>query len=285
MSTVNSNNRRRQAEELYQRALDLPVDRRDQFLKSECRDDGLRLKVHRLLGYYDTAGSSFLDHPAHMLSSAADVVSAPERIGRYHVVRLIGEGGMGTVYEAEQTNPKRRVAVKVIRADRANEEVLSRFQREVDALARLGHPGIAQIYEAGVAEIKYNGQRVPDQPFFAMELVRGEPVKAYAQDRQLATGERLGLVACICDAVHHAHQKGVIHRDLKPGNILVDASGQPKILDFGVARAIDADLQRFGMQTAAGKIIGTVPYMSPEQVMGDSRQVDTRSDVYALAAR
>jgi len=202
----------------------------------------------------------------------------PARIGRYTIVHVLGEGGMGTVYEAEQDQPKRAVALKVIRAGYLSPQLLKRFEHESAVLGRLQHPGIAQVYEAGTVE----DERGHPVPFFAMEFIRGVPLTDYASQKNLGTRERLDLVARICDAVYHAHQKGVIHRDLKPGNILVDESGQPKILDFGVARATDSDLQQTTIQTDIGAIIGTVPYMSPEQVGGDPDDLDTRSDVYAL---
>jgi tetratricopeptide (TPR) repeat protein len=200
----------------------------------------------------------------------------PETIGRYHLRGVLGEGGMGTVYEAEQDQPHRLVALKVIRPDFLSAEVLRRFVRESEVLGRLQHPGIAQIYEAGAAE----GPRGP-LSFFAMELVRGQSLTEYADSRGLGLNQRLELFARICDAVHYAHRQGVIHRDLKPANIMVDASGQPKILDFGVARLTDADVQ-VTRQTSMGEVIGTLQYMSPEQVNADPDDIDARSDVYSL---
>ncbi|MEK6700976.1 MAG: protein kinase, partial [Planctomycetota bacterium] len=211
-------------------------------------------------------------------STSGAGAAIPARIGRYSILRVLGEGGMGTVYEAEQDQPKRAVALKVIRSGSLSPQLLKRFEYESQVLGRLQHPGIAQVYEAGTME----DERGRPVPFFAMEFIRGVALTEYAASKNLGTRERLELVARICDAVYHAHQKGVIHRDLKPGNILVDESGQPKILDFGVARATDSDLHRTTMQTDIGQLIGTVPYMSPEQVGGDPDELDTRSDVYAL---
>ncbi len=208
---------------------------------------------------------------------AATEDSTPQQIGSYKIIRTIGEGGMGTVYEAEQENPKRTVALKVIRAGLASAGLLKRFELESQVLGRLQHPGIGQIYQAGTADTE-SGKR----PYFAMEYVRGVDLRQHVNQKNLNTRERLDLLAKICDAVHHAHQKGVIHRDLKPGNILVDQSGQPKILDFGVARATDSDMQVTTMQTDVGQLIGTLQYMSPEQVAADPNDLDTRSDVYAL---
>ncbi len=144
-------------------------------------------------------------------------------------------------------------------------------------LAQLEHPGIARIYEAGTSDRGQGGQ-----PFFAMELVRGRQLLDYARGEELPTRARLELVARVCDALHHAHQKSVIHRDLKPANIVVDDSGAPKVLDFGVARASDADIQTVTLHTDMGQLVGTVPYMSPEQAAGDPARIDIRSDVYSI---
>src|SRR5262249_49353381 len=152
-----------------------------------------------------------------------------------------------------------------------------RFELESEALARLHHPGIAQVYEAGTADTGFG-----PQPFFAMEFIgEGQPLTEYATIRQLSIHQRMELMAGVCDAVHHGHQRGIIHRDLKPGNILVDESGQPKILDFGVARVTDRDTQAT-LKTDLGQVIGTLAYMSPEQALADPNELDIRSDVYAL---
>jgi tetratricopeptide (TPR) repeat protein/predicted Ser/Thr protein kinase len=202
--------------------------------------------------------------------------AAPAIIGSYRVLAMLGEGGMGTVYQAEQQNPHRIVALKVIKLGVASDQLLRRFEQEAEALGRLQHPGIAQIYEAGTADTGLG-----PQPYFAMEFIQGRPLMDYATERRLNTRARLDLMARICDAVNHAHQRGIIHRDLKPGNILVDETGQPKILDFGVARVTDSDAHAT-RQTDLGQLIGTLAYMSPEQVLGDPLELDIRSDVYAL---
>jgi tetratricopeptide (TPR) repeat protein len=209
-------------------------------------------------------------------ASSEEPRNYPSSIGPYHIVRRIGHGGMGVVYEAEQSNPRRRVALKVIREAWANPELLRRFEQESQALGRLHHPGIAQIYEAGSAATDY-----AVQPYFAMELIEGIPLVEYADQKRLDTRQRLELMIQVCEAVQHAHQRGIIHRDLKPGNILVEEGGQPKILDFGLARATDSDAQAT-RQTDVGQLLGTLAYMSPEQVLADPLAVDTRSDVYAL---
>jgi serine/threonine protein kinase/Tfp pilus assembly protein PilF len=215
-------------------------------------------------------------------------------IGDYKIVRKLGEGGMGIVFEAEQQHPRRPVALKVIRSGRyVSETEVKLFQREAQALARLKHPAIASIYE--------NGRTPNGQHFFAMELVRGVPLShlvagAAATDitpEMRTTESRLRLFIRICEAVNYAHQRGVIHRDLKPGNIMIErgsSSGDPssprlpdiKILDFGLARITDSDLAATTVHSDLGRLYGTLPYMSPEQARGNPDEVDLRSDVYAL---
>jgi serine/threonine protein kinase len=203
---------------------------------------------------------------------------AKPSIPRYRILRLIGEGGMGAVWEAEQQSPRRVVALKVIRPGLLSTAMLKRFEHEVHVLGRLQHPGIAQIYEAGVVDTLLGRQ-----PYFAMELVRGLPLDQYVRQHRPSPRQRLELIARLCEAVQHAHQQGIVHRDLKPSNILVNEAGQPKILDFGVARATDSDVQSTTVfQTRSGQLVGTLQYMSPEQAAGTAQLVDTRSDVYAL---
>src|SRR5262249_6111118 len=195
-------------------------------------------------------------------------------IDRYRVVRVLGEGGMGVVYEAEQDNPRRAVALKVVRPGLASPAVLKRFTHEAQILGRLHHPGIAQVYEAGLGD--------DGQPFFAMEFIRGLPLDEYARRHGLDLRAGVALLARVCDAVQHAHDHGVIHRDLKPANILVEETGQPKVLDFGVAHVTDADLLTGAGLTQTGHLLGTPSYMSPEQVTADPAAVDRRADVYPL---
>ncbi len=265
--------------------------------------------------------------------SPISAAAQPDRIGGYHILREIGRGGFGVVYEARQQRPQRRVALKVINPGVSSPKALRRFELEAEILGRLEHPGIARIYAAGTAQISdqlsaisiqqsaisgqqeaISGQREgteasvgidslepedagvvpitksPDRqitksrqvPFFAMEFIEGMPLTKFAHEHKFGTRQRLELVAKICQGVHHAHQKGIIHRDLKPGNILVDSSGQPKILDFGVARATDSDIQSTTRETGVGQIVGTIPYMSPEQAGGDPNDLDARNDVYGL---
>ncbi|MCA9311552.1 MAG: serine/threonine protein kinase, partial [Phycisphaerales bacterium] len=199
------------------------------------------------------------------------------RFGGYRIIRLLGRGGMGEVYLAEQDRPRRTVALKAIRPELSTERLRRRFEHEAEVLGRLIHPGIARIYDAGIT-----GDEHSQQPYFVMEYVEGHPLCEAAAHLRLDTRARLQLFTQICDAVHHAHQRGIIHRDLKPANILVDRLGHPRILDFGIAVATDAEARMTNFQTGMQQLVGTLPYMSPEQVSGDPRDIDVRSDVYAL---
>lgn len=228
-------------------------------------------------GTSNTAPGDFTCPASADLWTSPSLRDVPERIGGYRVLSVLGAGGMGRVYLAEQETPRRTVALKVIRQGPGTDGLLKRFQHEVGVLGILRHHGIAQIYDAGVDES--TGRPLP---YFAMELVKGLPIGEYAARSHLSTLDRLSLFARVCEAVQHAHHKGVIHRDLKPGNILVEDGGQPKILDFGVARATNHDLQAVTLHTDVGQLVGTLPYMSPEQVSGDPAELDTRSDVYSL---
>ncbi|MBC8201545.1 MAG: serine/threonine protein kinase [Planctomycetes bacterium] len=221
----------------------------------------------------DDSGKGSVPEPGKFVTTGM-----PTEIGRYKILGIIASGGMGVVYEAMQEAPRRRVALKIIKAGAASEMALRRFEFEAQILAKLSHPNIAQIFEAGTWENE-NGEN----PFFAMEYIPGAMgIVDYAQKKDLSIRDRLILFSKICHAVHHGHQKGVIHRDLKPDNILIDNQGEPKIIDFGVARATDADLAISTMQTTMGQLIGTLQYMSPEQCDADPDRIDTRSDVYAL---
>jgi len=263
--------RYQQVKALFLEAHILPREEREAFLtRWRCADTDLCAELVRLMAAHDDSRDGFLE-------PAALGLPIPERLKNYRILGVLGAGGMGVVYQAEQENPRRTVALKVIRPGLASGVLLRRFEYEAQFLGRLQHPGIAQIFEADTADTGYG-----PQPFFAMELVRGQPITDYARAHALDTRARLALLIQVCEAVAHAHQNGVIHRDLKPGNILVHESGQPKILDFGVARATDADVQATTLGTSLGQIVGTVPYMSPEQLSGRAEDVDTRCDVYAL---
>jgi non-specific serine/threonine protein kinase/serine/threonine-protein kinase len=201
----------------------------------------------------------------------------PERIGPYRVLQLLGQGGMGAVYEAEESDAvRRRVAIKVVRAGQNSREVVARFEAERQALALMNHPGIARVLHAGTTDA--------GELYFTMELVRGLPITEYCDLHRLSIGDRIQLFIDACRAVQHAHQKGVVHRDLKPSNILVseqDGVRQPKIIDFGVAKAIGQQLTQHALVTLSGTAIGTAAYMSPEQA-DTTMDVDTRSDIYSL---
>ena len=272
-------------EALFQQATDIDPAHRGLFLDEQCAGDpDLRAAVEELLHFDAEAENDpgFLPSPAAAVRATlplSAVPGLPSRIGRYRILRIRGEGGMGTVYEAEQDNPRRTVALKVIRAGYTSPELLSRFRHEAEILARLKHPGIAQVYEAGIGD--------DGRPFFAMEFISGMPLDEYSRTRGLGPPARLELLAKVCDAVQHAHDKGVIHRDLKPGNILVDDSGQPKVLDFGVAHVTAApeaaDDRSHEPEPQAGQLLGTLSYMSPEQIAGDrGRARRLYSDVYTL---
>jgi serine/threonine protein kinase len=196
------------------------------------------------------------------------------QIGDYRILREIGRGGMGVVYLAEQENPHRQVALKVISVGYTSEVSLKRFEHEAQVLGRLQHPGVAQIFEAGTFDLGDG-----PQPFFAMEYIDGLPLTAYAEINHLDLRQRLDLMVKVCEAIHHAHQKGVIHRDLKPGNILVDSHGQPKVLDFGIARLASETALRQSL-TVDGSLLGTPAYMAPERF--SSQPYDGKSDVYSL---
>jgi serine/threonine protein kinase len=272
--------------DLFGIATDLPPDQRVRFLDEACAGrPEMRRELEALLER-DARIPGFLETPAvvqFVESAGPDTVAAsrgrkhPSSIGPYKILELLAEGGMAFVYLAEQDNPRRRVALKVIKPGLASEQAVQRLEHEALILARLQHPGIAQVYQAGVAEFGFGRQ-----PFFAMELVNGLSLTRFAEREALDTTDRLELFRVLCEAVHHAHQRGVIHRDLKPDNILVDESGRPKVLDFGIARVTDADIIGAPVDTVTGQFVGTVPYMSPEQVAGDSAALDIRSDVYAL---
>lgn len=270
--------------ELYQAAsLRAPAERQV-FLANACTGDAeLQREVESLLeqpvsqdGLLECVANEVLGFQQAIELDGATEPSLPSAIGRYRVLRLIGTGGMGMVFEAEQDHPRRVVALKVIKPGLGGSELVRRFERESEALGRLQHPGIAQIYEAGEAQTAFGMQ-----PYFAMEYIRGLSLLEYAAAHRLSARQRVEVMVKVCEAAHHAHERGIIHRDLKPGNILVDEAGQPKILDFGVARVADGDAL-VTRQTDLGELLGTLAYMSPEQVLTEPVELDARSDVYTL---
>jgi hypothetical protein len=272
-------------EDLFLAALEKAApEERAAFLNAACKDDSdLRRRVERLLEAHPKAGG-FLDGPARPDGEATAGYFPPgEQVGtviagRYKLLEQIGEGGMGTVWVAEQTQPvRRKVALKLIKAGMDSKSVLSRFEAERQALALMDHPNIAKVLDGGTTE--------SGRPFFVMEYVKGVPITKYCDDARLSIVERLALFVPVCQAVQHAHQKGIIHRDLKPSNILIclyDGKPVPKVIDFGLAKAIHQPLTECTLHTAHGVMMGTPLYMSPEQAEFNNLDVDTRTDVYAL---
>ncbi len=259
-------------------ALQRPPAERRSYLDEACGGDPkLRDTAEALLKSHEEAGS-FLERPAVERASAlTEEFAKGTRIGPYRLKEPIGEGGMGTVWRAEQERPVRReVALKVMRPWMASREFVARFEAERQALALMDHPNIARVFDAG---------SVGEAPYLVMELVQGAPLTRFCDERSLPTGRRLELLIQVCRGVQHAHERGVIHRDLKPTNVLVGLYGGepvPKVIDFGVAKAIGGRLTDRTLHTEAGQVIGTLEYMSPEQARLDAGGVDIRSDVYAL---
>jgi serine/threonine protein kinase len=282
---------------LFETALDKKPEERLRFLEENCGGDAsLRDQVVSLLGRNDRAGS-FLErplldqsgfpaqgprppaqNPALFSSALESGTAAGAVIGPYHLLELIGEGGMGEVWLAEQKHPvRRKIALKLIKTGMDTREVVGRFESERQALALMDHPAIARVFEAGSTQ--------QGRPYFVMEYVAGIPITTYCDEHRLTTRERLELFVHACEGVQHAHQKAIIHRDLKPSNILVtevDGKPVPKIIDFGVAKAISQRLTAETMLTRAGSILVTPNYMSPEQADSGGEDIDTRTDVYSL---
>src|SRR6516225_1044005 len=227
----------------------------------------------------DSSETLHTSESASYTPEADATFASPGPIGPYRLVRKLGEGGMGQVWLAEQTAPLQRlVAIKLIRAGVSDNVLLERFESERQSLARMNHPAIAKIFDAGTTA---NGT-----PYFVMEYVSGIPITVYCDQKRLSIRQRLELFLKVCEGVQHAHQKAILHRDLKPANILVteiDRKPAPHIIDFGIAKAIGDRDPLITMFTRAGNFIGTPVYMSPEQADPEIRDVDTRSDVYSLA--
>src|SRR5437867_6494121 len=261
---------------------------RQAYLEQACAQrPALRQQVDNLLRLYEGAGS-FLENPAARTPATGPVPDAAEPaalreasgavIGPYKLIEPIGEGGMGTVWMAQQTEPiKRLVAVKLIKAGMDSAQVIARFEAERQALALMDHPHIARVLDAGATDA--------GRPYFVMELVRGIKITEYCDQENISTQDRLKLFIQVCQAIQHAHQKGIIHRDIKPSNILVtinDGVPVPKVIDFGIAKATQGRLTDQTLFTAFEQFIGTPAYMSPEQAVLTSLDVDTRSDIYSL---
>lgn len=273
--------------EIFNKACDLPANERNAFVAEACSSDAkLRRAVETLLEHdieaCDAVVSAERGDGLRALVETTSGVADPVQIGKYQIVGRIGQGGMGVVFEARQDHPRRTVALKVLHTGMGQDGLLERFRREADFLGQLQHPGIAQVFDAGVGDVESALGIIAQQPYIAMELIKGVSLRDWGREPGRTLRQRLEMVAQICDALEHAHQKGVVHRDLKPGNILVGDTAQPKILDFGIARMTNGDHAAATLQTQTGQLLGTVPYMSPEQVAGDSRQIDARTDVYAL---
>jgi len=269
-------------EDLFHRALALDADRRADFLAAECGDDAeLRREVERLLSAPDTGGASLgmaVASAAREVLSGGDLAETGTEIGPYCILRHLASGGMGEVYLAEQERPvQRRVALKTIKRGMDTTEILRRFDSERHALSRMHHPNVARVLDAG---------RTPDgRPYFAMDYVAGPAITDFCDQARLPVDERLRLMIDVCAGVQHAHQQGILHRDLKPSNVLVeevDGRPVPRIIDFGIAKAIGESDAPATQVTERGRVLGTPVYMSPEQAGLGGGLVDTRSDVYSL---
>ncbi len=270
------------AKKVFQQAIERPEEDRRAFVERECGDDAdLLAEVLSLLDS-DLGSTEFLEVPAVSQAdgeqTAGESYKQGDRLGPYRILRKIGEGGMGEVWEAEQREPvRRRVALKVIKRGMDTREVIARFETERQALALMSHRSIARVYDAGSTP--------SGRPYFAMEYVEGIPITDYCDRHRLSARDRLELLLEVCSAVQHAHQKGIIHRDLKPSNLLVkveEGVAVPKVIDFGVAKATAQRLTEKTLFTQLGQWVGTPEYMSPEQADLTGLDVDTRTDVYAL---
>jgi tetratricopeptide (TPR) repeat protein len=275
------------ANDLFLKALEIPAAERQEYLDGACAGDAaLRAEVEALLEASARAGS-FLEPPA---AAPLATVDEPVRerlgtvIGPYKLLQQLGEGGMGTVFMAEQTQPvQRKVALKIIKPGMDSCQVIARFEAERQALALMDHPNIARVLDAGETPPAYAGGS--PRPYFVMELVKGVPITKYCDEHHLTPRQRLELFVPVCQAVQHAHQKGIIHRDLKPSNVLIalyDGKPVPKVIDFGVAKATGPKLTDRTLFTEVGQVVGTLEYMSPEQAELNQLDIDTRSDIYSL---
>jgi WD40 repeat protein/serine/threonine protein kinase len=272
-----------QVKAIFDQAVDREPASRAAFLRERCgNDEELQREVESLLASDQETGS-LLENPLIGQATVASPLPAPspadgDSFGPYIPVRVLGEGGMGTVYLARQQQPIRReVALKVVKLGMDSRQVLERFEIERQALALMDYPNVARVLDAGTSQ--------RGRPYFVMEYVDGVPITQYCDRHALGTRERLQLFIPVCKALQHAHKKGIIHRDVKPSNILVtevDGKPVPKVIDFGIARATDQRSAESEAFTLAGQIIGTPEYMSPEQASLDSRDIDTGTDVYSL---
>lgn len=261
-------------ERIFLQICDLPIDERNERIQELCGDDDeLILNVQSMLKA-DEDSSPLIDSES-LFAEMDTEDDIPERIGEFEILRVLGEGGMGIVYEAIQDSPKRHVALKVIRQRSMHSKIRKRFEREADILAKLNHRSIATIYGSGVAN-----DSTGSTPFVSMELVIGKPITKYCEDTSLDTDEKIRLLLEVCRGVEHAHELGIVHRDLKPSNIMVDDKGRVRILDFGIA--FDMEVEQRTQMTQTGQLMGTLQYMAPEQVDQQSHATSTQTDVYAL---
>jgi tetratricopeptide (TPR) repeat protein len=270
--------------DIFLAALRLPPEQRDAYLQEACPGDDLRERIKRLIQAHVELGS-IVDAAASPTSPPLDSPTVSEQAGlvlagRYQLLEPIGEGGMGTVWMAQQTEPvKRLVAVKLIKAGMDSKQVIARFEAERQALALMDHANIARVLDGGTSGA--------GRPYFVMDLVKGVPITRYCDEHRLTPRQRLELFLSVCQALQHAHQKGIIHRDLKPSNVLValyDGKPVPKVIDFGVAKAAGQPLTEKSLVTGFGAVVGTPEYMSPEQAEINQLDIDTRSDIYSLGA-
>jgi tetratricopeptide (TPR) repeat protein/serine/threonine protein kinase len=277
-------------ESLFWSALAIPSpEERSRYLDEACgADQQLRIRLEELLAAYPKV-EDFLEPeatgPAALVAEAPGAEGPGTVVGPYQLVEQIGEGGMGTVWMAQQTEPvKRLVALKLIKAGMDSKQVIARFEAERQALALMDHANIAKVLDGGTTKGEPGGVS-PGRPYFVMDLVKGVPITKYCDEHRLTPRQRLELFVPVCQAVQHAHQKGVIHRDLKPSNVLValyDGQPVPKVIDFGVAKAAGQQLTEKTLVTGFGNIVGTLEYMSPEQAELNQLDIDTRSDIYSL---
>ena len=279
-------------QQLFSEAIAMGAEDRADYLAKACGDSAVRVQVESLIEAFETVNSvGFLSQPTGGSGSSSQEIGEQasgvdqvvgnalgSMIGSYRLIKELGEGGFGTVYLAEQEEPiRRQVAFKIIKLGMDTRQVISRFETERQSLAMMDHPTIAKVFDAGATE---NGR-----PYFVMEFVDGEPITKYCDRHRLTINARLVVFQRVCAAIEHAHQKGVIHRDIKPTNILIaqlDGEAAPKVIDFGIAKAVHSSNRDQSLQTQGHQILGTQAYMSPEQTQAGDRDIDTRSDVYSL---
>jgi len=272
--------RHERASEIFGAAVGMNLTEREAFLTRRCGADmKLRAYVDRLLAH--DSEEPLAPRAARELGRVISETT-PREIGNYEIEEVIGRGGMGVVYRARQTNPARDVAIKVLHQGTHDEAALQRFHRESELLAQLSHPGIARVFSVGITDTAHG---TSSRPYFVMEFVEGDTLAEYLKAHSLSVRDRVALLMQICAAVEHAHQRGIIHRDLKPSNVLINGEGRAILVDFGIAKAVEQDgdlTTAFDGNGATQSLLGTLAYMSPEQLAGRNGEIDTRTDVYGL---